>query len=144
MFIRSMGYSPAPPTFSPEVKPYGDYYTSNYRHLYVRDLNLIRSMGANSLRLWNWNYMGTAVHNHADFLDAAWNNNSNPLRVMIPFNMGAVGPDGVLIYRDLSDAQTRRAVVSDWSTLIDQYWRHPAVMAWCVSFSLWLLAKTSC
>jgi hypothetical protein len=93
-------------------------------------------MGANSLRLWNWNYMGTAVHNHADFLDAAWNNNSNPLRVMIPFNMGAVGPDGVLIYRDLSDAQTRRAVVSDWSTLIDQYWRHPAVMAWLIGNEL--------
>eukprot|EP00667_Euglena_gracilis_P000073 EG_transcript_73 len=136
IFIRSMGYSPAPPTFAPSEKPYGDYYTTNFRHLHERDLPLIRKMGANALRLWNWNYMGTSVGNHADFLDLCWNNNSQPLRVFIPFDLGAVGPDGVLVYRDLSNAQTRRAVVSDWGTLIDQYWRHPAVMGWLIGNEL--------
>ena len=76
--------------------------------------------------------MGTTVGNHADFLDLCWNNGQSPLRVFLPFDMGALGPDGQLIYKDLGNAQTRRAVVSDWATLIDQYWRHPAIMGWYV------------
>uniref|UniRef100_A0A7S1N8C0 Glycosyl transferase 48 domain-containing protein n=1 Tax=Eutreptiella gymnastica TaxID=73025 RepID=A0A7S1N8C0_9EUGL len=93
-------------------------------------------MGANSIRLWSWNYMGTTVGNHADFLDLCWNNGQTPLRVFLPFDMGALGPDGQLIYKDLGNAQTRRAVVSDWATLIDQYWRHPAIMGWLIGNEL--------
>ena len=31
-----------------------DYYSIEYQHLHLRDLPLLRSMGANCIRLWGW------------------------------------------------------------------------------------------
>src|SRR5665647_826746 len=62
--MKGVGYAPTPIGVDPEVTPpYGDYFTSDYSSIYMRDLPLLREMGANTIRLWGWNNNA----NHTDF-----------------------------------------------------------------------------
>eukprot|EP01121_Diplochlamys_sp_Union-15-3_P021207 TRINITY_DN8519_c0_g1_i1.p1 TRINITY_DN8519_c0_g1~~TRINITY_DN8519_c0_g1_i1.p1 ORF type:complete len:115 (+),score=10.54 TRINITY_DN8519_c0_g1_i1:57-401(+) len=50
--VQGVGYSPTPPGFSYETNPHGDFYTSEYKYLYDRDIPLMQQMGVNIVRIW--------------------------------------------------------------------------------------------
>lgn len=49
-FVRGVCYSPVPINESSYFSPYGDYFTAEYSYLWMRDLPLIKAMGANTIR----------------------------------------------------------------------------------------------
>ena len=46
--VRGVCYSPVPVNESVYFAPYGDYFTSEYSFIWLRDLPLIKAMGARS------------------------------------------------------------------------------------------------
>ena len=78
--VRGICYSPIPINESVYFAPYGDYFTADYSFVWLRDLPLIKAMGANVLRTYGWQ----PDNDHTAFLDAAWNNG---LYVMATFYM---------------------------------------------------------
>ena len=78
--MRGVCYQPTPiGSNSGANEPFGDYYTNTYSALYERDLALLRSMGANTIRIYGWN----ETADHSDFLDACYNNGVDPIYVLI-------------------------------------------------------------
>jgi hypothetical protein len=59
--------------------PYGDYYTTDYQAVTSRDLENLRRMGANLIRVYGW----TPGADHQDFLDRCFNNGDRPVYVLI-------------------------------------------------------------
>lgn len=62
--LRGVCYSPVPINESVYFSPYGDYFTNDYSFLWLRDLPLIKAMGANILRVYGW----LPENDHSDFL----------------------------------------------------------------------------
>lgn len=52
--LRGVCYSPVPINESVYFAPYGDYFTSEYSFIWLRDLPLIKAMGANIVRIYGW------------------------------------------------------------------------------------------
>ena len=50
------------------AEPRGDYFTSTYRAIFERDIELMVQMGANTIRLYTFK----RSRRHADFLDLAY------------------------------------------------------------------------
>lgn len=67
--VQGICYSPIPINESVYFAPYGDYFTPDYSFIWLRDLPLIRAMGANVVRTYGWQ----PDNDHTAFLDAAWN-----------------------------------------------------------------------
>lgn len=82
-FIKGVAYAPTPISHHPLLtEPFGDYFTSEYRAIWQRDLPLIEAMGANTIRLYAWNY----DNDHSEFLDMAMKYH---IRVLVPLSVGS-------------------------------------------------------
>jgi len=125
--MKGVGYSPVPIGIDPETSPpYGDYFTSNYRPIYSRDLPLLRRMRANTIRLWGWN--NTA--DHTDFLDTAYNNGGTPIYVVVTFWMGQS------VYPDISSPEARAEIKAAFRNMVAIHKNHPAVLMWAIGNEL--------
>ena len=63
LFIRGAGYSPIPPSKYTNYRPF-DLFTSEYEYIWKRDLERIRNMSANTIRVWSWD----SFRDHSAFL----------------------------------------------------------------------------
>jgi len=126
-FIKGIGYAPVPigvdPTAAP---PYGDYFTANYANVYNRDLPIIRSLGANVLRLWGWNNGA----DHSDFLNKAYNGGINPIYVAAEF---WIGPSS---YSNLADPIVQQKVIADFNQFLVTAKVHPAILFYIIGSDL--------
>jgi len=122
--IKAVGYSPVPigqdPTTTP---PYGDYFTSNNDSFYLRDIPIIKALGANTIRLWGWNISA----DHTDFLDLAA---ANKLYVIPTFYMGPG------TYPNLADPAVISRVTADFKTFLDAIKNHPAILFYLIGEDL--------
>ena len=113
--VKAVGYAPVPIGQNPE---WGyDVTAAANSALWQRDFPLLRAMGANSMRTWG--KVGST-----EFLDAAWNNNSQPIRVIMGYWMGNS--------RDYTDAATRQAIIADFNAYVKKFNSHPAVLVWAI------------
>jgi hypothetical protein len=121
--LKGVGYAPTPIGVDPEVTPpYGDYFTSDYSSIYLRDFPLLRQMGANTIRLWGWNNQA----NHTDFLNKAYNNGVNPIRVIVTFWMDPS------YYPDISSTTARTQIISAFRNMVALNKDNPAVLMWSI------------
>ena len=122
--VRGINYSPVPIGEEPYNPPYGDYYTSAYSDIYTGDLNEIRQMGANTLRLWVWD----TEADHKDFLDKAYAGGASPIYVIAGYNINAG--------YDLSDQTTRDMIKEDFRAMVQTHKDHPAILMWAIGNDL--------
>ncbi|MBU0510077.1 MAG: hypothetical protein KKD28_12420 [Chloroflexi bacterium] len=123
--VKGVGYAPTPIGGDPETTtPHGDYFTPDYSAIYNRDLPLLRQMGANTIRIWGWKYNG----NHSDFLDAAHNNGTRTIYVIVSYWLDAS--------RDISDPTVRQAIVAEFTQMVAIHKNHPAVLMWAIGNEL--------
>jgi hypothetical protein len=115
--FKGICYSPVPINQSVYFSPYGDYFTSDFSFIWLRDLPLIKAMGANVLRVYGW----LPENDHSDFLDAV---SEHGLYLMATFYMGDAteSPVQTQVQRDL--------VIQRFSTQVAQYAAHPALLIW--------------
>lgn len=123
--VRGVGYSPVPIGIDPETTPpYGDRFTSDFDFIYERDLPLLRQMGANTIRLWGWNNSA----NHTDFLDQAYNDGVNPIRVIATFWM----PNTY----NISSPSERTHIKAEFRNMVALHKNHPAILMWAIGNEL--------
>lgn len=123
--IKGVGYAPVPICIDPTTTPpYGDYFISDYSHIYGRDLPLLRQMGANTIRLWGWNNEA----DHADFLNKAYNNGKNPIYVIVTFWMDSG--------YEISDPDVRNTIKENFRNMVAAHKNHPAVLMWAIGNEL--------
>jgi hypothetical protein len=84
-------------------------------------------MGANTIRLWNWN--GTA--NHLDFLDKGYNNGVNPIYVIAGYWI-----NGGLNIDPSSPNNVREQLKNDFRAMVAAHKNHPAILMWCIGNEL--------
>jgi len=111
--VKSVGYSPVPIGESAD----SGYDITIHPELWARDFPLLREMNANIIRTWG-------EVNSRDFLDAAWNNGNNPLRVIMGYWMDP--------RRDYKDEATRQMLIDDFKAYVNRYKDHPAVLVWAI------------
>lgn len=117
-FVKGICYSPAPMGDNPVFnKPYGDYYTPEYRPLWERDLPLIKEMGANTLRLYGWGLQA----DHSAFLDYA---QSQGLAVIITYYMGTAQE------HPIDTEENQQKTIDRFTAQVRKYRGHPAILAW--------------
>lgn len=125
--VKGVNYCPVPIGVDPETTPtFGDYFTSDYKHIYERDLPFLREMGANTIlpRVWN------NGNGHTDFLDKAYNNGVQPIYVIITFWMDPI------LYPDISSSDARQKIKADFRAMVASYKNHPAVLMWSIGNEL--------
>ena len=115
--VRGICYSPTPINESVYFEPYGDYFTAEYSFVWLRDLPLIKAMGANVLRIYGWQ----PQNDHSAFLDAA---GDHGLYVMATYFMGEVTETPVLTW------QHRKAAVDGFRHEVARYASHPSLLFW--------------
>lgn len=76
--IKGVCYNPTPIGGSGSQAPHADYFTSEYSALWARDLDRIRDLGANVLRVYGW----APTADHSAFLNACYNGGNRPLYVL--------------------------------------------------------------
>eukprot|EP00908_Phaeocystis_cordata_P026065 Transcript_8539.p1 GENE.Transcript_8539~~Transcript_8539.p1 ORF type:complete len:620 (+),score=255.77 Transcript_8539:1407-3266(+) len=115
--VQGICYSPVPVNESVYWKPTGDYFTNEYSFIWLRDLPLIKAMGANVVRTYGWD----PNKDHSDFLDAV---HANGLYLMTTFYIGDASESPV------STQAQRDALISKFALQVSQYKSHPALMIW--------------
>jgi len=126
--IKGVGYSPVPIGDDPEtMPPYGDYFTSDYSSIYDRDLPLLRDVGANTVRLWNWNN----IADHFDFLEKAYNGGVNPTYVIAGYRI-----DSGLDIDPNSSNNVREQLKADFREMVAVHKKHPAILMWAIGNGL--------
>jgi hypothetical protein len=126
--VKGVGYAPTPIGHDPEIRaPYGDYFISEYHEIHERDFPLLRTMGANTLRLWSWN----PTADHTRFLDAAFNDGLESMFVIAGFWIAGgynIDPD---------DPQNQRdSIKQDFLDMVRIHMNHPAILMWCIGNEL--------
>jgi len=125
--VQSVGYAPTPVGVDPtQTPPYGDYFTSTYGNIYRRDLPILRSLGANAVRLWGWDINA----DHSAFLDAALNGGDHPIYVIPGFFLSPA------LYPNLADPNVRSKALTDITTFITNIKNHPAVLFYLIGSDL--------
>jgi len=122
--MQGVCYQPTPVGQSATLPPFGDYFTADHKALYNRDLPLMRAMGANTVRVYNWD----ANANHDDFLNSAWNNGVQPLQVLIN---AYIEPT-----TDWANPNVVNQLKSRWRTLASKVADHPAVIGFLIGNEL--------
>jgi len=115
--VRGICYSPTPVNQSVYFAPYGDYFTAEYSFIWLRDLPLIKAMGANMLRTYGWQ----PANDHSAFLDAA---DANGLYVMATYFTGEAVETPVLTAAD------RAKAVAGFQREVKRYASHPSLLFW--------------
>lgn len=108
--IRGVCYQPIPVGY--DVTEYKIYSKPD---IYNRDIPILRSMGANTIRTY-------AKITSKEFLDACYNKGRNPIYVIMGFYIE--GRQG------LGDSAVRDKIKSDFRLYIKEYKDHPAVLMW--------------
>ncbi len=100
-----------------------DYYTSSAVDVAVwqRDVQILKNMGANTVRLYGWNNS----LNHTQFLDALL---QNGIRVVLQYWFPSSN--------DISDAQTRANLISGFTSMVNNYKYHPAIIMWLFGMNM--------
>ncbi|MEM9159764.1 MAG: hypothetical protein AAGB46_12025, partial [Verrucomicrobiota bacterium] len=121
-FVRGVCYQPTPiGEDASQDPPYGDYFTSDYRKLYERDIVQMRDMGANVVRIYGWD--STKGHNH--FLDTLFNDGERPIRVLL--NLW-IDPE-----TDWQDSSQVDAIADRYVKIAQNVGNHPAVLGYLIS-----------
>ena len=115
--VRGICYSPVPINSSVYWDPHGDFFTVEYSFIWLRDLPLMKAMGANVVRIYGWD----ALKDHTAFLDAVHANN---LSLMTTFYMGEASETPIATQAD------RDAIIKRFVHQVGQYRHHPALMIW--------------
>jgi len=122
--LKGICYSPTPIGHDPDLlSPFGDYFTSNYAALYERDLPLIRQMGANAIRIWNWESYG----DHLDFMDQAYQQGNHPLYIIVGFD---IQPGLSLDPNDPN--HDRDTIRQQFKHMVQIHKNHPGLLMWCI------------
>ena len=87
MVIKGMNYSPVPIGALPGNPPYGDYFTPEYRNVWLPDIESMRAAGVNAIKLYAGNPALNAgapgsSGNWKQFLDTCYNAGTNPIYVV--------------------------------------------------------------
>jgi hypothetical protein len=103
MVIKGMNYSPVPIGTVPGNAPYGDYFTPEYKNVWMPDIRSMRAAGVNAIKLYAGNPALNAGEpgssgNWKEFLDACYNRGTDPIYVgqsqgATPFLMTATNDD---------------------------------------------------
>jgi hypothetical protein len=123
--VKGVVYLPTPVGDDPELAPpHGDYFTADYRGLYAADLEILRRMNANTVRVLLWD----GGQDHDDFLATAYNGGTDPIYVIAGYwvNPGL----------DLSDSAVRAQIVAEFTSMIAVHKRHPAILMWAIGNGL--------
>ncbi|MCU0521705.1 MAG: hypothetical protein MUF84_13565 [Anaerolineae bacterium] len=132
--VRGIGYAPTPIGDDPSYPPHGDYFTSGYAAGYERDLALLRTMGANTVRLWGWQVNA----DHTGFLDAAYNGGVRPIYVIASYWI----EPGL----DLLDTTVRASIKAEFVQMVALHRSHPAILMWAIGNELngpWMYGDSS-
>jgi len=127
--IKGVGYSPIP--IGRDTVGCGDvndYFTTEHRGIYIRDLPILRAMGTNTIRLWGW----CNEQDHTEFLDLAWNGGVDPIYVIVSFWID----EGVITRAELGEPSARSRVAGQFCSMIEKVKDHPAVLMWCIGNEL--------
>jgi hypothetical protein len=95
-WLKGFCYSPVPIGGSFAWEPYGDFFIRYWQNIYARDLNQMRDMGVNSLRLYTTKPYVTPDDpesgpvDHTDFLNTAFGLGIN-IWAVYPINNSAFG-----------------------------------------------------
>ena len=123
--MRGVGYAPTPIGRDPEtLNPGEDFFSAGYAATYTRDLELLRDMGANTVRLWGW----APEADHTAFLDAAYNGGSRPVYVIAAYWLNAS--------QNLSDPDVRRGIINEFTRMVALHKDHPAILMWMIGNEL--------
>jgi hypothetical protein len=121
-FVKGVGYSPIPPSKYTMDEPF-DRFTSEYKFLWKRDLDQIRAMGVNVVRLWSWD----AFRDHSSFLDECY---KRGLYVMVPFMFDH--RDYIFIDTPASQGE----ILTNFRAFVESVMNHPAVFCFLVGNEL--------
>lgn len=116
-YVKGVCYSPVPTGESPSYFPFGDYFTPDYAYLWKRDLPLLKSLGANTIRIYGWNNS----NDHTQFLDEV---QSNGLLIFVTYFIGSTSDTPV------ATEQQRSTVIYEFSKQVWFYKNHPAILMW--------------
>jgi hypothetical protein len=117
--VRGICYSPAPVGQDPGYgEPWGDYFTTNYYKIFMRDIDLFVAMGANTIRLYTFK----TSQRHEYFLNAADNAG---LIVMGAFEIGTAEHTSLATQLDRDKVKERLARQIRFS-------KHRALTLWFV------------
>ncbi len=125
--VKGVVYSPVPIGEDPNVSPYGDYFTASYSALHNRDLPVLRTLGANAVRLYHWEKMA----DHFNFLDQAYNGGSSPIYVIAGYWIN----EGLDI-DPVSPTNVRNQIKADFQEMVAAHKDHPAILMWSVGHNL--------
>ncbi len=122
--MRGICYNPVPIGHDARRPPHSDFYTRDWRALHLRDLPLMRALGVNCVRVYGWK----PGADHSEFLDLAWNNGVDPIRVLVsPW----VDP-----YTDWNSAAAVAALQKDWAAIAREVRAHPATLGYLIGNEL--------
>ncbi len=125
--VKGVVYSPVPIGEDPNVSPYGDYFTASYSALHNRDLPVLRTLGANAVRLYHWE----KTADHFNFLDQAYNGGSSPIYVIAGYWIN----EGLDI-DPVSPTNVRNQIKADFQEMVAAHKDHPAILMWSVGHNL--------
>lgn len=122
--MKGVSYAPTPIGNVADQPPYGDYFTTNYRSLYQRDLPLMRQMGVNCLRVYGW----SLTDDHTEFLNMAYNGGQQPIYVIINrwVNPGT----------DWTSSSAVNAIKTEWQNIATATHNNPAVIGYAIGNEL--------
>jgi hypothetical protein len=91
--VKGVNYSPLPPGTTPaEYTEWGDVFHRDFNVIHTRDLELMRTVGVNNIRVYQilLAYPNTNTPlDHGAFLDICWNNGENPVYVWLTYALHA-------------------------------------------------------
>ena len=117
-FVQGVCYNPSQLGTAPAwTPPWGDYLRPEFRDLWERDFPLMKEMGINTIRVWQWDN----AQDHGYFLDTA---HDYGLKVIVTFYTGNSGQFPVQL-----DWQ-RQQILGTFRWQVERYAHHPALLAW--------------
>ena len=111
-FAQGVCYQPVPVGEDPNNSPNGDYFTSNYSYIYKPDIDRMKSMGINSIKIYSW----YPDKDHTDFLNYCY---QNGIYVIVGYYM----PPGTII----GNYDEKLGL---FKTLANMTKTHPAIMGY--------------
>jgi hypothetical protein len=126
-FVKGIDYWPTPIDTKPWDAPgLNDALRNGNSAIWMRDLPLMRKMGANAIRVYNVvpPPYDSGTGPISDFLNAAWNNGDHPIYVLMTVHFAA---------EKLLDAGAVNALANQYRDLDKKYASYPAVMGTTMS-----------